>query len=72
MIDPTQILVDNLTDAFKQLNRFLALGLVASVSALALDRRHPRESEAAPVAIGQGFPQCLAKPRNWCLWGSAS
>lgn len=36
-MDPTELLIQNLLDAFRQLNQFLGLGLVTSVSALALE-----------------------------------
>ena len=44
MPDPTSLLIDNLIDAFRQLNQYLALGLVAAVSALALERGRVRSA----------------------------
>ena len=37
-MDPVSILVDNLRDALGQVNQYLGLGLVAAISACALDR----------------------------------
>jgi len=53
MIDRTSLLISNLIDAFRQLNQYLALGLVTSISALALDRAPSGQNDSVPPL--QGF-----------------
>jgi hypothetical protein len=52
MTDPTPILAANLVEAFKQVNQFVALGLVASVSSFALLYRSGPDEQ---VAVAGGF-----------------
>jgi hypothetical protein len=44
-MDPVSLYVQNLLEAFRQLNQFLGLALATSVSALALERRAAASSE---------------------------
>lgn len=63
MSDVTSMLAANLVEAFKQLNQFVTLGLVTSISALALDyqekpvgrRNDPSSTPDEKVAVVGGF-----------------
>src|SRR5689334_6902493 len=54
MIDTTSLLDVNLTEAFKQINQYLALGILTSISALALHVA-PRSNPNEPYSV-QGLP----------------
>ena len=68
MIEPTQLLVNNLLDAFRQLNTYLAVGLGASVSALALDRANFPLSKKKPVEV-KGFVPMAPETAKLVLMG---
>jgi hypothetical protein len=55
IMDPTTILVQNLIDAFHQLNYFLGLGLIASVSVLSLEFSSRSSGESEQINISGGF-----------------
>jgi hypothetical protein len=50
-MDPTAILVDNLTEALRQVTTYLTLGLATAISALVLDRRSAHDNTSPPVAL---------------------
>lgn len=54
-MDPTAILVENLTEALKQINVYVALGLATAVSALVLDRRPTQEEASDTVKVPGTF-----------------
>jgi hypothetical protein len=54
MIDPTTILVDNLTAALRSVTSYVTLGLISAVSAFVLDRR-PKEQRSRPVTVPGGL-----------------
>ncbi len=60
-MEATQLLIGNLFEAFKQLDAYLALGLVTAVSATALERRSAKPDETVDVSVIGGFP---ALPRE--------
>jgi hypothetical protein len=60
-MDITALLVTNLLEGFKQLNTYLLLGLVASISALALERGATLPVKSETVTILGGFP-ALPRP----------
>ena len=60
-MDATGILVSNLLEAFKQINTYVTLGLVAAVSAAALERRGGAPTSTEAVQLLGGFP---ALPRE--------
>lgn len=57
MVDSTSVLVANLIEAFKQVNQYLALGLVTSISALAIDRgrRLSQHESISPTPQHEAF-----------------
>jgi hypothetical protein len=55
MTDVTAIFVSNLVESFKQLNQFVALGLVTSVSALALE--YPSQQVPASTETQANAPR---------------
>lgn len=61
-MDLQVILVQNLLDAFRQLNQYLGLGLAASVSALALEFGQQAPGENETVTMPGGFVPM--SPRN--------
>ena len=60
-MEPSALLVANLLEAFKQLNAYMTVGLVASISAAALERRTTAATDTESVALLGGFP-ALPRP----------
>ena len=54
-MDSTELLVQNLLDAFRQLNQFVGFGLAASVSALALEAGSRPSGESERINMPGGF-----------------
>ncbi len=54
-MDPTAILVENLTEALKQINVYVALGLATAVSALVLDHRATQGESSDTVNVPGNF-----------------
>jgi len=65
MVEPTTILVANLTEALRQINNYLVLGLVAAVSALILDVWPYHSAGPAEKSTASGKEQ--AETPRWFL-----
>ncbi|MCG8468533.1 MAG: hypothetical protein MJB57_10055 [Gemmatimonadetes bacterium] len=70
-MDPTQLLTSNLLEAFAQLNRYLGVGLVASVSALTLERAGSTSKDVETVTPPGGFPPMTRESAQLVLVGVA-
>ncbi len=68
MIEPSQLLVDNLLDAFHRLNTYLTAGLVASVSALVLHKTSLSVDEKESVVVS-GFVPMKPETAKYVLVG---
>jgi len=69
MTDPTAILVNNLTEALRHVNVYLALGLISAVSAFVLDRQPSDHGDTTTVSVLGGFVQMPREPAKMVLLG---
>ena len=68
-MDPTTILVSNLTEGLRQITNYLTLGLATAVSAFVLDRRSADSESSPPVALpGVSIP-IAPDTAKWLLLG---
>jgi hypothetical protein len=69
VIDPTTILVNNLTDSLRQVTSYVTIGLATAVSALILDFRS-RDQVQSPAVELPGIPIAVATDTaKWLLLG---
>ena len=69
MSDPSTVLVENLHEALRQINTYLALGITSALSALVLDLQLPTSKAREPVAVVGALVPVRPEVAKWILLG---
>jgi hypothetical protein len=68
-MEPSAVLIENLTEALKQVNTYVALGSAAAVSALVIDLNRDDSSRSQPVTVPGGFIAMMPETAKRVLLG---